>query len=156
MTTPQITPPPAVQPDIYGGDPALFDATMHAWLLWQAVKGNEDKTVVDWMNERANYVAATANAAQADRALCATALAAILAQSPVTNAAAAAASAAAAAVYAAQAQATNPDSPIRLNPRRITANFTVPSGSNAASVGPIAVADGVVVTVSDNAAWSIH
>lgn len=46
--------------------------------------------------------------------------------------------------------------PIRVNPRFITANFTVASAYNAASVGPITVSDGVTVTVSDNAAWSIH
>ena len=57
---------------------------------------------------------------------------------------------------AAQAQATNPDSPVRLNPRNITANLTIPSAYNAASVGPITVADGITVTVQDNATWSIH
>lgn len=61
-----------------------------------------------------------------------------------------------AASYASQAQATNPDSPIRLNPSRIAANFTVPTGYNATSTGPITVADGVAVTVSSGAAWSVH
>ena len=46
--------------------------------------------------------------------------------------------------------------PIRVNPRFITANFTVASAYNAASVGPITVSDGVTVTVNDNATWSIH
>ena len=50
----------------------------------------------------------------------------------------------------------NPDSPIRLNPRRIAVNFTVPTGYNAASTGPITVADGVAVTVATGAAWSVH
>lgn len=45
---------------------------------------------------------------------------------------------------------------IRLNPRFITADFTVASAYNAASVGPITVSDGVTVTVNDNATWSIH
>ena len=51
---------------------------------------------------------------------------------------------------------TSQDSPIRLNPRKITADLSVPSAYNASSVGPIAVADGVTVTVGDNATWSIH
>jgi len=52
--------------------------------------------------------------------------------------------------------ATNHDSPIRLNPRSITAAFTVPSAYNAASAGPIRISDGITVTVADNATWSIH
>jgi hypothetical protein len=52
--------------------------------------------------------------------------------------------------------AKSADSPIRLNPRKITANFAIASGYNAASVGPITIADGVTVTVGDNATWSIH
>ena len=74
----------------------------------------------------------------------------------MSNAAAAAAAAAAAQAYASLAQATNPDSPIRLNPRRIAVNFTVPTGYNAASTGPITVADGVAVTVATGASWSVH
>lgn len=66
------------------------------------------------------------------------------------------AAAAAAQTYASTAQATNPDSPIRLNPRSITANFAVGSNYNAASVGPIAISPGITVTVGDNATWSIH
>ena len=101
-------------------------------------------------------VYASASAAQADRILTSAAAAAVSAQSPVTNAAAAAASAAAAQAFASTAQATNPDSPIRLNPREITVNFAIASNYNAASVGPITVSDGVTVTVGDNATWSIH
>lgn len=51
---------------------------------------------------------------------------------------------------------TVPDSPIRLNPRTITASFTVASAYNAASAGPITISEGVTVTISDNATWSIH
>ena len=101
-------------------------------------------------------VSATAVAAQADRVICQAAAAAVAEQSPVSNAAAAAAAAASAQAYASLAQATNPDSPIRLNPRRIAANFTVPTGYNAASTGPITVADGVAVTVATGASWSVH
>lgn len=136
-------------------DPGFEDA-IEARLQAEVIFSQELNVLQLDVNAKQAAATAASLAAQSDRALCAAAQAAVTAQSPATNAAAAAASAAAAAVYAAQAQATNPDSPIRLNPRRITANFTVPSGSNAASVGPITVADGVTVTVSDNAAWSIH
>jgi hypothetical protein len=64
--------------------------------------------------------------------------------------------AAEAAVSAATAQAVSPDSPIRLNSRFITANLTIGSAYNAASVGPISIRDGVTVTVQDNATWSIN
>ena len=73
-----------------------------------------------------------------------------------TSAANAATSAAASAAYASMAQATNPDTPIRLNPRFITAAFTVPAAYNGASVGPISISDGVTVTIQDHATWSIH
>jgi len=57
--------------------------------------------------------------------------------------------------YASLAQATNPDSPIRLNPREIIADFTVASAYNATSTGPITIAPGITVTVQDNATWSV-
>jgi len=116
----------------------------------------EMRTLLANVYANAVEVSATALVVQADRGRAESAAAAVAAQSPVTNAAAAAASALAAAGYASLAQATNPDSPIRLNPRSITANFTVSAGYNAASVGPIAIAEGITVTVADNATWSIH
>ena len=82
--------------------------------------------------------------------------AAASASSASTSAANAATSAAASAAYASMAQATNPDTPIRLNPRFITADFTVPAAYNGASVGPISISDGVTVTIQDHATWSIH
>ena len=82
--------------------------------------------------------------------------AAASASSASTSAANAATSAAASAAYASMAQATNPDTPIRLNPRFITAAFTVPAAYNGASVGPISISDGVTVTIQDHATWSIH
>jgi hypothetical protein len=104
----------------------------------------------------ANAAATSANAAQADRILAQSAQAAITAQSPAANAAAAAASAAEAAVYASQAQAVSPDSPVRLNTRFISADFSIGSDYNASSVGPITILDGVTVTVGDNSTWSIN
>lgn len=156
MTTPTLSPPPSLVPNKYGGDPAAFDAAMQAWLTWEATRQPEEVAFASWADALAALVAAQSAAAQADRILCAAAQAAVTAQSPAANASAAAASAAAAAAYASTAQATNPDSPIRLNPRAITAAFTVPSTSNAASAGPIRISDGITVTVADNATWSIH
>jgi len=108
-----------------------------------------------WIISRTQEVFDWSSATQADRILTQAAAAAVAAQSPVANAAAAAASAAAAAGYASTAQATNPDSPVRFNPRQIATDLTVPSTYNAASTGPIQVSDGVTVTISDNATWSI-
>ena len=48
------------------------------------------------------------------------------------------------------------NTPIWLNPRFITADFTVPAAYNGASVGPISISDGVTVTIQDHATWSIH
>lgn len=46
-------------------------------------------------------------------------------------------------------------SPVRMNPREITANLTIPNGYNAVSAGPIVISDDVNVVVEDNANWSI-
>ena len=136
--------------------PATFAARGDAFLTALPTFATEANVLQADVNAKQVAAAASANAAQADRLLAAAAQAAVTAQSPITNAAAAAASAALAAAYASTAQATNPDSPIRINPRRITADFTVGSAYNAASVGPITISDGVTVTVEDNATWSIH
>ncbi len=152
---PSMTDAPSPAPT--RADPSSFRSRGDAYHSWLVTWVNTQlPALIEWVRLRANEVLGWANAAQADRLLCQAAATAVAAESPVTNAAAAAASAAAAAVYASQAQATNPDSPIRLNPNRITADFTVPSNYNAASVGPITVSEGVTVTVQDNAAWSIH
>lgn len=37
----------------------------------------------------------------------------------------------------------------------ISESITIPPGKNALSVGPITIADGVVVTVSDGSYWTI-
>lgn len=137
-------------------DPANFAARGDAFLSALPAFATEANALQADVNAKQSAAATSASAAQADRLLCQAAATAVAAANPVTNAAAAAASAAQAAIYASQAQATNPDSPIRLNPRSVTANFTVPSGYNAASAGPMAIAEGVTVTVQDNATWSIH
>ena len=137
-------------------DPATFAARGDAFMTALPTFVTEANALQTDVNAKQAAAAVSANAAQADRILCDDATAAVAAQSPVTNAAAAAASALAAAAYASTAQATNPDSPIRINPRKITADFTIASTYNAASVGPISISEGVTVTVSDNATWSIH
>ena len=102
-----------------------------------------------------NMAAIIAAPAQASAAATSASAAAASASSASTSAANAATSAAASAAYASMAQATNPDTPIRLNPRFITAAFTVPAAYNGASVGPISISDGVTVTIQDHATWSI-
>jgi hypothetical protein len=42
-----------------------------------------------------------------------------------------------------------------VNSRTVTANYTVPAGSNALSSGPVTVADGITVTVSDGSVWTV-
>lgn len=147
--TPLPTPPTR-------SDPATFAARGDAFMVALPTFATEANVLQTDVNAKQAAAAVSANAAQADRILCDAAAAAVAAQSPVTNAAAAAASALAAQAYASTAQATNPDSPIRLNPRKITADFAVASTYNAASVGPITISEGVTVTVGDNATWSIH
>jgi hypothetical protein len=45
--------------------------------------------------------------------------------------------------------------PINLNSTTITENYTFPSGFNGVSGGPITIADGVTVTITDGCAWSV-
>ena len=151
---PPLTAPPSPPPT--RTDSVSFATRADAYHTWRITNHTEEVAAIAWTYATAVEVFGLANAAQADRILCDAAAAAVAAQSPVTNAAAAAASALAAAAYASTAQATNPDSPIRINPRKITADFTIASTYNAASVGPISISEGVTVTVSDNATWSIH
>jgi len=41
------------------------------------------------------------------------------------------------------------------NSQTITADYTVTTGMNAMSAGPITISDGVVVTIPDGSAWAI-
>jgi hypothetical protein len=150
MTTISALPTPPSRSDSIN-----FAARGDAFLTALPQFQTEANAVAAEINAAATNAASSASAAQADRVSAAAAAAAVAAQSPVSNAAAAAASAAAAAVYASTAQATNPDSPIRLNPREISANITIGSDYNAASTGPITIGDGITVTVNNNATWSI-
>ena len=42
-----------------------------------------------------------------------------------------------------------------LNNQVITTNYTIPTGSNAMSAGPITVNTGVIITVSDGSSWTV-
>ena len=42
-----------------------------------------------------------------------------------------------------------------LNAQTVTANYTVPAGQNAMTAGPITIANGVEVTISDGSEWTI-
>jgi len=137
-------------------DPANFATRADAFLGQLGTFGTQTNAVGSTTYTNAVEAAASANAAQADRILAQSAATTVTAQSPAANAAAAAASAAAAAVSAGQAQAVSPDSPVRFNTRQISANLTIGNGYNAMSAGPIAIADGITVTVQDFATWSIQ
>jgi hypothetical protein len=45
--------------------------------------------------------------------------------------------------------------PIIENPTTILANYAISTGSNAHSAGPITIADGVTLTISDGSVWTI-
>lgn len=51
--------------------------------------------------------------------------------------------------------ATGGSGVIKLNPNVLSTSYTIPSGFNGMSAGPITIADGVVVTIPDGSAWSI-
>jgi hypothetical protein len=53
------------------------------------------------------------------------------------------------------ASAVNATNGIVVNSATISASYSIPSGSNAMSAGPITVADGVTVTIPDGNAWVI-
>jgi hypothetical protein len=47
------------------------------------------------------------------------------------------------------------DTVFMLNGQLVTTDYTVPSGSNAVSAGPVDIADGAVVTIGDTEYWTI-
>lgn len=127
---------------------ATFNALAYPWSVAQQTLAEQVGDVAD--NVHANAVEAAAAAATA---LSKSAEASASAASSSNSASVAAASAATA---VAAVNSLNLQTVVAMNPRAITANLVVPSGYNAASVGPITIADGVTVTVQDNASWSIQ
>ena len=136
--------------------PTAFVASADAFLNGFALLQTQQNTLTGQINTVSGEVASNAAATSLNASVAAAAQAAVTAQSPISNAAAAATSAAQAGVYAAQAQVTNPDTPIRTNLRTFAADFTLGSAYNAVSIGPITIAQGVTVTVQDNATYAIN
>ncbi len=149
---PTITMPPTPPSR---SDPANFAARGDAFLGWFPTAWTYLSNLVTWLSLRANEVEANSNAA----VQAASTVSSVAASSPVQNAASNAAAAQLAATqaqaYASQAQAVSPDSPVRLNTRRISAALTIPAGYNASSAGRISIDDGITVTISDHSTWSI-
>jgi phage baseplate assembly protein gpV len=44
---------------------------------------------------------------------------------------------------------------IVVNSATVSANYTIPTGSNAMSAGAVTIADGITVTVSDGSNWVV-
>lgn len=159
MTISALPPPPS------RADSANFRTRADAFLAALPTFATEANALAAEINSLLNaaYAAGLASAAaNAAAAAGSASSASASAQASTTRAADSANSATQAAAarnaaqgYATLAQATNPDSPVRLNTARITADTAIPEGYNAVSAGPIEVAEGVTVTVSDNATWSI-
>jgi hypothetical protein len=49
----------------------------------------------------------------------------------------------------------NMDQIFWLNDVTVTASYTVPTGKNAVTAGPVTINDGVTVTVSDGSVWTV-
>lgn len=152
---PSITNAPSPAPT--REDPVNFRPRADAYHSWLVPFVNVQlPAVLDWIRLRANEVFGWANAATAASSNVTALVNSPAVQNAAANAATAQAAATAAQQYASQAQATNPDSPIRINPTRIREDFTLPPGYNGSSTGPITIDDGVTVTISNGATWSIH
>jgi hypothetical protein len=156
MTTP--APPTLTSPPTppSRSDPANFAARGDAFMAWFPTAWTQLTAAMQWISARTSEVFANSMAATQAANTVSTIAASPAVQNAAANAAAAQLAATQAQTYASQAQATNPDSPIRINPTRVMANFTLPTGYNGASAGPISIDDGVTVTISNGATWSIH
>jgi hypothetical protein len=42
-----------------------------------------------------------------------------------------------------------------LNPTTIDASYTIPTGDNAMTAGPVTIQDGVTITVPDGSTWTV-
>jgi hypothetical protein len=159
-------------------DPATFAARGDAFLAWFPTGWTNLRDSLTWIAARAQEVfdwAASATASEANAlasknaaatsasnaagsasASAGSAAAALVSNnSAATSTAAATAAAVAAQGFASIAQAVSPDSPMRINTSRVSADFTLAPGYNAASAGQIEIAENITVTISDTATWSI-
>lgn len=51
--------------------------------------------------------------------------------------------------------AVSPNAPIYENVQTVSASYSITTGTNAMSAGPITIADGVTVSIPDGSAWTI-
>lgn len=149
MTITTLPTPPSRQ------DPDNFSTRADAFLAALPLFGQEANQLATEVNTNKNIVVQASVQAQADRVLTQAAAATVTDQQPSVNAARAEQAAVLAESYASQAQATNPDSPIRLNTAVVKADFTVPTGYNASSAGPLIISEGISVTVQNFSNWVI-
>ncbi|MEA3641307.1 MAG: hypothetical protein VBE63_15385 [Lamprobacter sp.] len=162
--TQPLTPYTGVVPNPATQTQAQLDAAATSWASWLVTAGNQYPTWGDQVNAVGVEAVASANistlaknqaedyaaSAQVDAQAATSARAA----AQVAQAGAEAAETAAQG-YASLAQATNPDTPIRVNPNAITADFTLPAGYNGLSAGPIEITDDAIVTVTPGSTWTI-
>lgn len=160
-----VVPNPATQTQ------AQLDSAATAWANWLTAQAPNINTAVSAAAASDGSAEAARTAAEAARDLTQTyrnqtqtyrdganlyATAASQAQTAAQTARANAEQAATAAQgYASLAQATNPSTPIRVNPNAISENFTLADGYNGASVGPIEITLNTTVTVVHNSTWSV-
>lgn len=174
-TQPTLTDPPTPPTR---SDPGTFASRGDAFLSWFPTSWTNLRDSLAWIAARAQEIfdwTASATASEA-AALSSKNAAATSASNAAGSASAAAGSTAAALIskndaavsassadgaasaaqgYASLAQAVSPDSPMRINTSRVSTDFILASGYNAASAGPIEIAENITVTISDNATWSI-
>jgi hypothetical protein len=154
-TPPSIGTAPSPAPTT--ADPANFDARADAFhSFFPNWLNSLFPAVIEWIRARASDVYTWSINAQAASANVTALVNSPAVQNAAANANAAQLAATQAQTYASQAQATNPDSPIRINPTRIQTAFTLPSGYNGASAGPVAIDDGVTVVIGNGATWTVH
>jgi hypothetical protein len=155
MTTPapptQVLPPTPPQ----STDTLNFDARADAFVAWFPAAWAYLTAFGTWITARANEVLANSTAATQAAATSAAVAASPAVQNAAANASAAQLAAMQAQGYATQAQAVSPDSPVRLNARRVSATLAIPTSYNAHSAGPISIDDGVAVTIAQHSTWSI-
>ena len=137
-------------------DTANFDARADAFhLFFPNWLNSLLPAVLEWIRARASDVYTWSINAQAASNNVTALVNSPAVQNAAANASAAQLAATQAQGYATQAQAVSPDSPVRLNARRVSATLVIPTGYNAHSAGPISIDDGVTVTVAQHATWSI-
>lgn len=142
LNVPEMT---AALANVYSNAVVAYDSVVAAY--------NSAATAI----AKAAEALASANAASGSATNSAASTAAALGHknTAAVSAGEAATSALAAQGFASQAQAVSPDSPIRINTSKVTTDFTLATGYNGSSAGPIEIADNITVTISQFATWSI-